>query len=68
MPVNELAPALSAEELAERFADIAPPLGVDAARNRSEELLGTALGELEELGERAEPLRELVRFSVRRCV
>ena len=43
-------------------------LGVDAARNRSEELLGTALGELEELGERAEPLRELVRFSVRRSV
>jgi geranylgeranyl diphosphate synthase type II len=43
-------------------------LGVDAARNRSEELLGTALAELEDLGERAEPLRELVRFSVRRSV
>jgi geranylgeranyl diphosphate synthase type II len=43
-------------------------LGVDAARDRSEELLGTALAELEELGERAEPLRELVRFSVRRGV
>ena len=43
-------------------------LGVDAARDRSEELLGTALGELEEMGERAEPLRELVRFSVRRSV
>ncbi len=43
-------------------------LGVDAARARSEELLNTALAELEELGERAEPLRELVRFSVRRSV
>ena len=43
-------------------------LGVDAARARSEELLNAALAELEELGERAEPLRELVRFSVRRSV
>jgi geranylgeranyl diphosphate synthase type II len=43
-------------------------LGVDAARDRSEELLSAALAELEALGERAEPLRELVRFSVRRSV
>jgi glutamate synthase (NADPH/NADH) small chain len=39
MPVNELAPALSAEELAERFADIAPPLGVDAARAEADRCL-----------------------------
>ncbi len=43
-------------------------IGVEAARKRSEELLGTALDELEVMGERAEPLRELVRFSVRRDV
>ncbi|MEE8267965.1 MAG: FAD-dependent oxidoreductase, partial [Gemmatimonadales bacterium] len=39
MPVNELAPALSAEELAERFADIAPPLGLDAARAEADRCL-----------------------------
>jgi geranylgeranyl diphosphate synthase type II len=43
-------------------------LGVDKARERAEELLETALVELENLGEKAEPLRELVRFSVRRTV
>jgi geranylgeranyl diphosphate synthase type II len=43
-------------------------IGVDASRARSEELLEAALGELEDMGERAEPLRELVRFSVRRSV
>jgi geranylgeranyl diphosphate synthase type II len=43
-------------------------IGVDAARERAEELLATALVELENLGEKAEPLRELVRFSVRRTV
>ena len=43
-------------------------LGVDAARERAEELLASALVELEDLGERAEPLRELVRFSVRRTL
>ncbi len=43
-------------------------LGVDAARARSEELLASALAELEDLGEKAEPLRELVRFSVRRTL
>jgi geranylgeranyl pyrophosphate synthase len=43
-------------------------LGADAARVRSEELLQVALGELEDMGERAEPLRELVRFAVRRSV
>ena len=39
-------------------------LGVDAARERAEELLALALVELEDLGERAEPLRELLRFAV----
>ena len=43
-------------------------LGVDAARTRSEDLLRVALGELEDMGERAESLRELVRFAVRRSV
>jgi geranylgeranyl diphosphate synthase type II len=43
-------------------------IGVEASRARSEELLEVALGELEDMGERAEPLRELVRFSVRRSV
>ncbi len=43
-------------------------IGVDAARERAEALLASALVELEELGEKAEPLRELVRFSVRRTV
>jgi len=43
-------------------------VGVEAARARAEQLLKSALAELEELGEKAEPLRELVRFSVRRTV
>ncbi len=43
-------------------------IGVDAARERAEKLLASALLELEDLGEKAEPLRELVRFSVRRTV
>jgi geranylgeranyl diphosphate synthase type II len=43
-------------------------VGVDAARERAEKLLTSALVELENLGEKAEPLRELVRFSVRRTV
>jgi len=41
-------------------------LGVDAARERAETLLAAALAELSEFGERAEPLRGLVRFAVRR--
>ncbi|HXV36902.1 MAG TPA: polyprenyl synthetase family protein [Myxococcota bacterium] len=41
-------------------------LGVDAARARSEQLLAAALAPLDDLGAKAEPLRELVRFSVRR--
>jgi geranylgeranyl pyrophosphate synthase len=41
-------------------------LGVDVARERAEALLAEALAELSDLGERAEPLRGLVRFAVRR--
>jgi geranylgeranyl diphosphate synthase type II len=41
-------------------------LGVPGARARAEELLAQALAELEGLGERAEPLRELARHAVRR--
>ncbi|MFP8873755.1 MAG: polyprenyl synthetase family protein [Myxococcota bacterium] len=41
-------------------------LGSDAARQRAEALLGTALGRVEDLGEPAEPLRELARYAVRR--
>jgi len=41
-------------------------LGREAARQRAEALLDTALAEIETLGEGAEPLRELARFAVRR--
>ncbi len=40
--------------------------GADAARRRAEALLDEALTEIEDWGERAEPLRELARFAVRR--
>jgi geranylgeranyl pyrophosphate synthase len=41
-------------------------LGEVAARRRAEELLNEALAQVEGWGERAEPLRELARFAVRR--
>jgi len=41
-------------------------LGADGARARAETLLAGALGEIEGLGERAEPLRELALHAVRR--
>ena len=41
-------------------------LGADGARARAEQHLARALGEIEDLGERAEPLRELARFAVLR--
>lgn len=41
-------------------------IGLDAARDRAEALLAQALARVEALGERAEPLRELARFAVRR--
>jgi geranylgeranyl diphosphate synthase type II len=43
-----------------------PVLGIEGARARAEQLAEAALRELEGLGERAEPLRELARFAVRR--
>jgi len=47
---------------------LVPLLGSDGCRTRAESLLAEALGRLESLGERAEPLRELVRYAVRRDV
>jgi len=41
-------------------------LGADAARERGEALLAGALAELERFGERAEPLRALALFALRR--
>ena len=41
-------------------------LGRDAARARAESLLASALSLVEDLGEHAEPLRELSRYAVRR--
>ncbi len=41
-------------------------LGVPGARARAEALLAEALAELDAMGERAEPLRELARHAVRR--
>jgi len=41
-------------------------LGPEGARARAEELVEGALAQIEDLGERGEPLRELARFAVRR--
>jgi geranylgeranyl diphosphate synthase type II len=41
-------------------------LGLDAAQARAEEFLAEALAAVEDFGERAEPLRALARFSLRR--
>jgi geranylgeranyl diphosphate synthase type II len=41
-------------------------LGEDGARARAEALLQAALAQVDDLGEKAEPLRELARFAVRR--
>jgi geranylgeranyl diphosphate synthase type II len=45
---------------------LVPVLGAEPARARAEQLLGEALGDLDELGERAAPLAALARFAVRR--
>jgi geranylgeranyl diphosphate synthase type II len=45
---------------------LVPLLGPEAARERAEALLAAGLGEIEHLGEQAEPLRALARFAVRR--
>ena len=55
---------LDADE--EDGCSLVPVLGLDGARRRAEELLAEALEALDGLGERAEPLRELVRYAVRR--
>jgi geranylgeranyl pyrophosphate synthase len=47
---------------------MAAALGAKAAAERAELLLAGALDRIEDLGERAEPLRELARFAVRRNV
>jgi geranylgeranyl diphosphate synthase type II len=47
---------------------LAAVIGGDAAGERAEALLADALSLLEDLGERAEPLRELARFAVRRTL
>jgi geranylgeranyl diphosphate synthase type II len=59
-----------ADDLLDRDEDgacsLARVLGPAEARRRAEALLDTALREIETLDERAEPLRELARFAVRR--
>jgi geranylgeranyl diphosphate synthase type II len=45
---------------------LAAVLGADVAAERAEALLAGALDAIDDLGERAEPLRELARFAVRR--
>jgi geranylgeranyl pyrophosphate synthase len=47
---------------------LAAELGDDRAARRAEALLVGALVSIDDLGERAEPLRELARFAVRRSV
>jgi len=50
----------------DRGCSLVPLVGIQFARERAEELLQSALRSIEALGERAEPLRELARFAVRR--
>ncbi len=45
---------------------LVPLLGAARARERAEALLAAGLAEIDDLGERAEPLRALARFAVRR--
>jgi geranylgeranyl pyrophosphate synthase len=47
-------------------SSLVPLLGPDACRRRAEALLDAALARIEGFGDRAEPLRELARFAVRR--
>jgi geranylgeranyl pyrophosphate synthase len=56
----------ASERGGEAGCSLVPLVGVKGARERAEALLGSALGSIEDLGERAEPLRELARFAVRR--
>jgi geranylgeranyl diphosphate synthase type II len=54
------------DEADEDNCSLARALGSDAARARAEDLLVRALSRVEHLGERAEPLRQLARYAVRR--
>jgi geranylgeranyl pyrophosphate synthase len=51
---------------AEEPCSMVRAIGTESARVRAEALLAEALAEVEDLGERAEPLRALARFAVRR--
>jgi geranylgeranyl diphosphate synthase type II len=51
---------------ADEACSLARVLGTEGARQRADQLLDSALAEIEELGERAEPLRALARYAVRR--
>ncbi|MBW2273743.1 MAG: polyprenyl synthetase family protein [Deltaproteobacteria bacterium] len=55
---------LDADE--EDLCSLANALGLDAARERAQRLLETAMKRIENLGERAEPLRDLARYAVQR--
>jgi geranylgeranyl diphosphate synthase type II len=59
-----------ADDLLDRDEDgacsLVRALGVDGASARAEELLEEALALVDDLGEKAEPLRDLARFAVRR--
>ena len=59
-----------ADDLIDRDDDepcsLVPVLGAEGAQARAEELLSRALDAIAALGERAEPLRELARYAVRR--
>lgn len=59
-----------ADDLLDRDEDgacsLVRALGVDGASARAEELLREALALVDDLGEKAEPLRDLARFAVRR--
>lgn len=57
---------LDADE--EDICSIAGALGTEGAAARMNELLASALGRIEDLGEPANPLRELARFAVQRKV
>jgi geranylgeranyl pyrophosphate synthase len=58
----------AAEGAAPESCSLVTVLGRDAAAERAEALLASALAQVEALGEPAEPLRELARFAVRRRI
>ena len=56
------------DEDEEDQCSLARALGHDGAAGRAGELLTSALGRIEDMGEPAEPLRELARFAAQRTV